>query len=235
MMTRRRALGLFASISAASVLSKSSARGETRKLDPPSKGKIPVAFLLSENANVIDFCGPWSVFESAHVPDRGPTMDDMMPFRLFTVAESRTPVRATGGLTIVPNFDFTSAPDPSVIVVPAQSGRSEALLSWLRRSSEKADVTMSVCTGAFVLGEAGLLEGGEATTHHDFYDDFEKRFPDVPLKRGLRFVEGDRVSTAGGLTSGTDLALRVLERYFGREVARATAECMEYQATGWIV
>jgi transcriptional regulator GlxA family with amidase domain len=94
---------------------------------------------------------------------------------------------------------------------------------------------MSVCTGAFQLGRAGLLAGREATTHHDFYDRFQKDFPDVKLRRGLRFVEGPVISTAGGLTSGVDLALRVVERYFGRDVAKATAAYMEYQSTSWIV
>ena len=94
---------------------------------------------------------------------------------------------------------------------------------------------MSVCTGAFQLGKAGLLSGKSATTHHDFLDQFAKAFPDVTVKRGVRFVEGEKVSTAGGLSSGIDLALRVVDRYFGREVARATATYMEYESKGWIV
>ena len=90
-------------------------------------------------------------------------------------------------------------------------------------------------TGAFILGRAGMLKGLDATTHHDFFDRFEKTFPDVRLHRGLRFVEGERISTAGGLTSGIDMALRVVERYFGRDRARQVAEYMEYQSTGWMV
>jgi transcriptional regulator GlxA family with amidase domain len=93
---------------------------------------------------------------------------------------------------------------------------------------------MSVCTGAFQLGKAGLLNGKSATTHHDFLDRFAQPFPDVNVKRGLRFVEEERISTAGGLSSG-DLALRVVDRYFGRDVAQQTATCMEYQGKGWIV
>ena len=95
---------------------------------------------------------------------------------------------------------------------------------------------MSVCTGAFQLGKAGLLSGKTATTHHDFLDRFAQSFPDVKVKRGLRFVEDDeKISTAGGLSSGIDLALRVVDRYFGRDVAQATATYMEYQSKGWIV
>jgi transcriptional regulator GlxA family with amidase domain len=78
-----------------------------------------------------------------------------------------------------------------------------------------------------------LLNGKSATTHHDFIDKLEKGFPDVKVVRGVRFVEGDRISTAGGLSSGIDLALRVVERYFGRKVAENTATYMEYQGQGW--
>jgi transcriptional regulator GlxA family with amidase domain len=88
---------------------------------------------------------------------------------------------------------------------------------------------MSICTGAFVLAETGLLDGKTATTHHQSWDDFEAAFPNVQVVRGPRFVEHDRVATAGGLTSGVDLALRVVERYVGRDAARATARFMEYQ------
>ena len=101
-------------------------------------------------------------------------------------------------------------------------------MDWLRDVSARADLLMSVCTGAFVLAETRLLDGKTATTHHQFHDDFESAFPAVRLVRGRRFVEHDRAATAGGLTSGIDLALRVVERYLGGEAAAATARYMEY-------
>jgi transcriptional regulator GlxA family with amidase domain len=137
-------------------------------------------------------------------------------------------------MKIIPDYTFETAPPPKVVVIPAQAG-SPALHAWLRKIVDSTDVTMSVCTGAFQLGRAGLLSGKEATTHHDFFEQFAKAFPDVKLKRGLRFVEGSKISTAGGLTSGIDLALRVVDRYFGRETAEQTAFYMEYQSKGWIV
>ena len=203
------------------------------KLTPPAKGKIPVAFAISEGATVIDFAGPWEVFQDVHVMDRGSSMDEKMPFQLFTVSEKIEDITGSGGLKLIPDYTFDTAPQPKVIVIPAQRG-SQALHAWLRKVSPATDVTMSVCTGAFQLGKAGLLSGKSATTHHDFFEQFEKAFPDVNLKRGLRFVENEKISTAGGLTSGIDLALRVVDRYFGRDVAQATATYMEYQSKGWI-
>jgi len=204
-----------------------------RPLTPPAKGKIPVAILVSSDAQVIDFAGPWEVFQDVHVSSRGATMDEQMPFELFTVAESTRPIRATGGLKIIPAYDFGSAPAARVIVVPAQRQPTPATSEWLKSAAQKSDVTMSVCTGAFVLGGAGLLAGQSATTHHDFYDKFAEIFPDVQLKRGVRFVENDKISTAGGLTSGIDLALHVVARYFGEAVAQQTATFMEHDSGRW--
>jgi transcriptional regulator GlxA family with amidase domain len=204
------------------------------KLTPPAKGKIPVAVAISDGVTVIDFAGPWEVFQDVMIPDRGKDMDEQMPFQLFTVSEKTEPLTGSAGLKLVPDYTFDSAPQPKVVVVPAQRG-SQALHAWLRKMSTSTDVIMSVCTGAFQLGKAGLLSGKSATTHHDFLDRFAKTFPDVSVKRGLRFVEEEKISTAGGLTSGIDLALHVVERYFGREVAEATATYMEYQSKGWVV
>lgn len=203
-------------------------------LPAPDHGKIPVAFLVSEGAQVIDWAGPWEVFQDVMIRGRGDgTHLDAHPFELFTVAESREPIPGTGGLRIVPDYTFDDAPTPRVIVVPAQGGVTPALLDWLRKASAEADVTMSVCTGAFILAKAGLLSGAEATTHHAFLDLFEQRYPQVKLRRDARWVEGPRVATAAGLTSGIDLALRTVERYFGPETAARTAEYMEHPSDGW--
>jgi putative intracellular protease/amidase/YHS domain-containing protein len=201
----------------------------TTSLKPPDKGQIPVAFLISDGAVVIDFCGPWEVFQDVMIPG-----SREMPFRLYTVAESKKPIRTSGGMQIVPDYTIQNAPPPKVIVIPAQSEPSPAVLDWIRNASKTADVTMSVCTGAFVLAKTGLLNGKSATTYHGAFGSFAVKFPDVQLKRGARFVENGNLATAGGLSSGIDLALRVVERYYGRHVAQKTAYDLEYQGQGWM-
>jgi putative intracellular protease/amidase/YHS domain-containing protein len=201
----------------------------TNPLKPPAQGSIPVAFLISEGAVMIDFTGPWEVFQDVMIPGRTDH-----PFRLYTVSESTSPVHASGGMKIVPDYTFGNAPAPKVIVIPAQSQPSEATLEWIRKSTKTTDVTMSVCTGAFVLAKTGLLSGKAATTYHGAFVSFANEFPDIHLKRGARFVEDGNLATAGGLSSGIDLALRVVERYFGRELAQKTAYNMEYQGLGWM-
>jgi len=204
-------------------------------LTPTPRGKMNVAFAISNDATVIDFCGPWEVFQDVTVEARGPDPEnDQSPFHLFTVAAEKAPVRVTGGMQIVPDFTVDTAPAPHVVVVPALR-HSPPLLEWLKKTSLTADIVMSVCTGAFALGRAGLLGDGPATTHHRFVDQLAQQFPAVKVERGRRFVERERLATAGGLTSGIDLALRVVERYFGRPIALQTAEYMEYQSRAWVV
>jgi transcriptional regulator GlxA family with amidase domain len=235
MMNRRELLGgIVAGLGMPSITTLTAQlRAGDNRLTPPPKGKIPVAFVIGQNPVVIDFCGPWAVFGSTHIMSRGSTMDEMMPFEMYTVSDRETVV-ASGGMKILPNRALQNAGLPKVIVIPAQEA-SDAEVAWIKKAAETADVVMSVCTGAFVLARTGLLAGKEATTHHGSLDEFASQYPDIKVQRGLRFVEGPKISTGGGLSCGIDLALRVVERYFGREGAQTTAEIMEYQGRGWII
>jgi len=198
-------------------------------LKAPAQGHIRVAFVLTEGATMIDFAGPWEVFQ-----DAGP---GTVGFHLYTVSESRQPIRTSGGMTVIPDYTFDDAPPPRVVVVGAQKG-SPKLVGWLKKvaADKGTDVVMSVCTGAFKLAATGLLDGKKATTHHDFQDALRQKFPGIDVQASVRYVQSDeKLFTAGGLTSGIDLALHVVERYFGRSVAERTAAYMEYQGKGWIV
>src|ERR671936_1536358 len=104
----------------------------------PPKGPIAVAFVISEGATMIDFAGPWEVFQDVHVDSRGPTMEERMPFRLYTVSDSRAPIHTTGGMQVTPDYTFADAPPPAIVVVGAQSGKSKLMLDWLRRASTRS-------------------------------------------------------------------------------------------------
>jgi transcriptional regulator GlxA family with amidase domain len=128
----------------------------------------------------------------------------------------------------VPKYTFDNAPAPKVIVIPAQDGSKHAMLDWIRKSSQNADVTMSVCVGSYIPAKTGLLSGKPATTFHRAYDDFASSFRGIQVKRGARFADAGNVASSGGLSSGIDLALHVVERYFGRDATRETAFYLEY-------
>ena len=213
---------------------------QTKALKPPANGPINVAFVISEGADVMDIAGPWEVFSETMLTAKGKPwhetdrLDDMlMPFRTYAVSDSLKPVSASNGLMIVPNYSFETAPKPQVIVIPAQGGRSDTQKAWLLSNSATADVTMSVCTGASVLAQYGMLDGLTATTHHLFAADMQKQYPAVHFVSGTRFVDHGKVATAGGLTSGIDLALHIVERYYGQDVAQVTANLLEYRGELW--
>jgi transcriptional regulator GlxA family with amidase domain len=203
------------------------------RADPPLKpahaGALKVAFVLSEHATVIDFAGPWDVFESAQVDD------SQGGFELYTVAPSKEPLHTSGGkgFTVVPDYDFDDAPMPDIVVIGAQQG-GPGLDAWLQKVHQQGHVILSVCTGAFKVAHAGLLDGKQATTHHDYYDSFSSQYPKVDLVRDVRYVKADpTILVAGGEMSGVDLSLHLLAEYYGETVARRTADYMEYQGTGW--
>ena len=188
-------------------------------------GQRLVAIAVTAGANVMDVAGPWEVFQDTPLAGR----DDDGAFLPFLVSDARDAVAATAGLGMLPRFTFADAPQPDVVVVGAQRG-SPGLAAWLQAQAPHA-LVMSVCTGAFKVAQAGLFDGKRATTHHEFYDAFAKQFPNVTLVRGPRFVDAGNVCSAGGLTSGINLALHVVERFHGREVADRVSSYMEFVRT----
>jgi len=243
MLRKSAALGLMAAAPALAVAEGFRGHGESAGLEGdqsdsthaaspltiPKDKTIPVAYPLSAGVVEVDFTGPWGVFGSVMLPGK----EMVMPFHQYTVAESRAPVRTDSGLTVVPDYTFETAPQPKIIVIPAQGNATEGMLPWIRKASSGTDVTMSVCVGAFTLAKTGLLDGKSATTHHSTYKRFADQFPKVHLVRGVRFVDEGNIATAGGLTCGSDLAMHIVERYFGRKLAEDTAYYLEYQSVGW--
>lgn len=201
----------------------------------PRNGMIKVAIVLGNDATVIDFAGPWEVFADATLKDsRG---KEITPFELYTVSGSKSPIHTAGSdgpaLTITPQYDFADAPTPDIVVLGAQSGAA-GLSGWLEKVHAEHRVIMSVCTGAFLLAKAGLLNGKRATTHHSYFGQFSQAFPQVRLVTGVRYVKSSpTLLTAAGETSGIDLALHIVAQRFGESVAERTARFMEYQGTGW--
>jgi transcriptional regulator GlxA family with amidase domain len=199
-----------------------------KALNPPAHGPVQVGLVIGPNLVAIDLFGPMAAFGDAFV---GQTMDMMAPplFNTYTVAATMDPIDL-GALKIQPQYSFENAPQPHVLVVPAQKSLP-ATLAWVKSASVRADVTMSVCTGAFLVAKTGLFDGLKVTTHHGGYDAFEKMFPQVTLIRGPKYVENRKMSASGGESSGIDLALRVVERYYGPQVAKNAAYNMEYRRT----
>ena len=198
--------------------------------------RLKVAFVVSERFNIMDFAGPWEVFNVARLPIAGKERNDWPRlFEIYTVSDATAPIQTGGNqATLVPSYTFANAPKPDIIVIGAQDSNTPELFEWLRTQNASGTTLMSVCIGASKLARAGLLDGKSATTHHGFIADFQGEFTKTKWLKDLRYVRvTDTIYTSGGLTSGIDLALHLVAKRFGEGTATATAEWLEYQGTGW--
>jgi transcriptional regulator GlxA family with amidase domain len=191
-----------------------------------------VAVLVYPDVEVLDFCGPFEVFSVTRLDEEG-RRETSSPFDVFLVAETREPVTASGGMKVVPEHDLDSCPPLYLLVVPGGWGsrrevHNERLVGWIRRRAAEVETLTSVCTGSFLLAEAGLLQGRRATTHWKSLDGMRETYPAVTVERDLHVVEDGNVVTSAGISAGIDMALRVVARTFGEDVARRTARHMEY-------
>ena len=204
------------------------------KLVPPAQGKIPVAFIIGRSAETIDFVGPWEAFYFAFRPSPGAmSMEDMELFQLYTVSDSKEPVRVSGGMRIIPDYTYADAPEPKVVVIPATT-ESPEMLEWIRKVAKHSDVIMSVCIGAYRLAATGLLSRKTATTNDGSYVDIQRKYPDVHFVRDMRWVQSDPgIFTSGATGAGIDLALHIVDLYFGRDVAERAARSMNYPGQDW--
>lgn len=191
---------------------------------------MKVGILLFDEVDLLDAGGPYEVFHTASrlaVREGTPP-----PFEVVTVGRDREPVAAYGGLQLIPHLSVDEARDVDLLVVPGAVAIDKVigdahLMDKLRHAVTKSPVVSSVCTGAFILGELGLLEGRRWTTH---WEDVETLAPRVN-GRGqpwVRWIDAGDVVTSGGLSSGIAMALHIVDRFGGRDLAVRTARQLEY-------
>src|SRR5262245_60524094 len=191
-----------------------------------------VGILVFDAVEVLDFCGPFEVFSVTRLVEER-RREEPSPFEVLLVAERPGVVTAAGGLKVTPDVTLATCPAPDVLVVPGGWGTrreigNPALLEWIGRQGRQVETLTSVCTGAMLLGQAGLLDGRRATTHWRSLDWMTESFPQVTVERDLHVVEDGHVLTSAGISAGIDMALHVVARYYGEAIARATARQMEY-------
>lgn len=194
-----------------------------------------VGILVFDNAEVLDFAGPYEVFTTAsriHARRNG-----LQPalFDVFTVAKSGDLVRARAGLSIHPDHRFSDHPAIDLLLIPggdvAQALADPEFDAWIRRAAKEARLTASICTGAFLLAKAGMLDGKRATTHWEDIDDLRVGFPGVEVMEGKRWIDEGNIVTSAGISAGIDMSLHLVERLAGRELALATARQMDFDWT----
>ena len=187
-----------------------------------------VAIFIFDDVEVLDFAGPFEVFNVTS------EVIDPAPFNTYTVALTEDPIKARGKLSINPHYSIDNCPAPDIILLPGGDGRrhlmkNERVLGWIAKHVDNLENLLSVCTGAFYIAHAGLLNGLSATTHHAAFPEFKETFPDVTLIEDRRYVENGKIITAGGISAGIDMSLYVVEQLLGNEKLALTLQEMEWQ------
>jgi transcriptional regulator GlxA family with amidase domain len=186
------------------------------------------AIVIFDEVEVLDFAGPFEVFS---VTGRRRKLE---PFDVYTVAERLAPVAARDGLSINPRYSFADCPPPEILVMPGGYGtrremKNPMMLEWVARVAPVCELVLSVCTGALVLGAAGLLDDREATTHFMAFDELRAIAPHTSVREDRRIVDNGKVILSAGVSAGIDMSLHVVARLLGVEVAREAARYMEYE------
>jgi transcriptional regulator GlxA family with amidase domain len=203
----------------------------------PSNHKMDImptrtlAILIFDDVEVLDFCGPFEVFSVAN------RFSDPPAFNVLTVAEKAGPVLTRGGLSVNPHHRLTDCPPTDLILVPGGQGtrkemHNPVVIDWIKQAASKAELVLSVCTGALLLAKAGLLDNLQATTHHGAIDLLRQTAPNATVHADRRYVDNGRVICSAGISAGIEMSLHVVDRLIGQEVAERTAKQMEYPWSG---
>ncbi len=195
--------------------------------------KHAVGIYLFDEVEVLDFAGPLEVFSTAARVYTRLFPDAVPPFEVLTLADTRRTVKARGGLLVEPQFEITNHPHLDILIIPggivtAELERAE-VIDWIAQIASSSAITASVCTGAFLLAKAGLLQNKKATTHWEDIEDLKRIFPDVNVEAGVRWVEQGKIVTSAGISAGIDMSLHLVARLKGRELAQKTARQMDFE------
>lgn len=195
-----------------------------------------VAIFLFDEVEVLDFAGPYEVFSVA-----GLRTLPQKPFDVFTVAE-KSSIVARNGLKVTPDYTFDTMPNVDIVLIPGGGGftsdgvafgsrremNNPVVLEWAKKQATQAELLLSVCTGALILGQAGLLNGLKATTHFMALDSLRAISTEIEVVEKVRYVDNGTVILSAGVSAGIDMSYYVVSKLLGAEVATEAARYAQY-------
>jgi len=186
-----------------------------------------VGIWLFNHTELLDFAGPFEIFSLTS------ELNDNELFNVFTVSQYGAVIKTVNGLKIAPDYSFGDHPAIDILIIPGGIGtttemNNQEALDWILENHTTALITMSVCSGARLLGKLGLLDGLEATTHHQVIRHLQEIAPQAIIRADKRFVDTGKIMTSGGISAGMDLSLYVVAKLYGEPIARKTMEYLEY-------
>jgi transcriptional regulator GlxA family with amidase domain len=193
---------------------------------------LTVGILVFDQVEVLDVAGPFEVFTVTRL-NKELRQEESSPFRVLLVSENMDQVSAVGGLRFSPDVTQDNCPELDLLIVPGGWGtrtqvKNANLLKWIANKSRRTRLTGSVCTGSSLLGEAGLLDGRQATTHWRTFDFLRRAAPKAYIREDLRVTMDGSIFTSAGISAGIDMALHIVSYLFGTKTGEATALQMEY-------
>ena len=190
--------------------------------------KKTISILIFDGVEVMDFAGPFEVFSTTN------ELNDYAYFDIKVVAKYKAPVITKNGLSINPAFSIAEIQQSEILIIPGGDGTRHLLgdndiLDWVKKINQSTELTLSVCSGALILAKARLLDGRQATTHHEVFEALAEIAPNTQIKKGVRFVDNGKIITSAGISAGIDMSLYVINKLYGDEVSQATSAYMEYE------
>ena len=192
-----------------------------------------VGIYIYDQVEVLDFAGPFEVFHTASRVWLRENPQEEAPFNVFTIGAEDRPMRARGELQVIPHYTIRNHPRLDILVIPggvtaAEQERPE-LLEWIKQQSSTVEVLASVCTGAFLLAEAGLIHDHSVTTHWEDIQPLREAFPELDVVEDERFIDTGDILSSAGISAGIDMSLYLVGRLMGDDLAIKTARQMDYR------
>ena len=193
-----------------------------------------VGIYVYDEVEVLDFAGPYEVFTTAaRVKARHAERPNTPKlFDVLLIAEQEGFARARANFNVQPHFTIQKHPDIDVLIVPGGVHTHELekpnVIEWIAKISQQTKLTASVCTGAFLLAKAGVLQSQSCTTHWEDIPDLRAMFPALDVKEETPWVDNGRIVTSAGISAGIEMALHLVTKLADKELAEKTARQMEY-------
>ncbi|MDH5432771.1 MAG: DJ-1/PfpI family protein [Gammaproteobacteria bacterium] len=187
-----------------------------------------IGIYIYNNAEVLDFSGPFEVFSTASRLSKPADF-----FKVFLIAESKEQVKARGNYLVFPHYDIHNHPQLDVLIVVGgvhtEEMNKQSVLDWIKHQSKLIQLTASVCTGAFLLAKADVINNQTVTTHWEDIADLKNSFPDLNIEEKRRWIDEGDIVTSGGISAGIDMSLHLVSKLYSEELAEQTAKQMEYR------
>lgn len=191
--------------------------------------KKNVAIFIFDDAEVLDFSGPFEVFSVTS------QINEDHFYNVFTISENTDLVKAVNGLKVQPDFSIENHPHIDILIISGGQGtrtimKNESLLKWISSVYNTGSLMLSICSGSRLIGKLGLLNEKKYCTHHQVYDSMEQIVINGFPQKHQRFIQSDeRIYTSGGISAGIDLSFHIIEKQLGKNIAQKTADYMEYR------